>query len=254
MNAAALLLISVAFAFSDEQGARLLATSAPANPQMLQAALCTGAREPVAIEFDHTQTEAPNSTGRQSSQNFDRTAGAVFRITGAKVSSGSTCVLTDQSFIAGATLVPLERPPQSARCSKAAYPQLQSDKGRPVLGCWPIAESTSGTRIAVLEFSRHLTRALASVVVIDGERRLYVDYPATFKGPGDDLWRADDGGNIHPEGFQIVFLLKRGTTYIVGIDWAGAEGSALSVYIADGLTDPGEFKEMTSDSWYRSPL
>ena len=91
-----------------------------------------------------------------------------------------------------------------------------------------------GIHIAVIEFSRHLTQALASLVVIDGERRIYVDYPATFKGPGDDLWRVDDGGNIHAEGFEVVFLLKRGTTYVLAIDWAGAEGDALSLHTAEG--------------------
>ena len=250
MNAAALLLIAVAFAFPDEQGSRLLATSDIPNPTMLRVALCTGEAQPLAIEFDRPQGEGRASTGRQAPQNFTQTAGTVFRIARGKVGTGSTCLLTDQSFVDDATLIPLGRPPQNSRCSKGDYPRFQSDKGRPVLGCWPIAESATGTRVAVIEFSRHLTRALASVVVIDGDRRLYVDYPATFKGPGDDLWRADDGGNIHAEGFEVVFLLKRGTTYVLGIDWAGAEGSALSLNIGDNA---GELKEVLSDSWYRSP-
>lgn len=251
MTAAALLLMAVAFAFPDEQGSRLLATSAIPNPAMLRVALCTGGAQPLAIEFDRVQSEGRASTGRQTPQNFAQTAGAVFRIVSGKIIPRSTCLLTDGSFVADATLIPLTRPPQNSRCSKADYPRLQTDKGRPVLGCWPIAESATGTRVAVIEFSRHLTRALASVVVMDGDRRLYLDYPATFKGPGDDLWRADDGGNIHPEGFEVVFLLKRGTTYVLGIDWAGAEGSALSLNIAD---EAGDLKEVVSDSWYRSPL
>jgi hypothetical protein len=255
MNAAALLLMGVVFAFSDEQGVRLLATSEVANPHMLNAALCTGAPRPLAIEFDRTQAEGQDSTGRQNPQNFDRTGGSVFRIVGAKVSGGSTCVVTEQAFLADATLVTLQRPPDSARCSKATYPQLQKDKGRPVLGCWPIGESPAGDRsIAVLEFSRHLTRALASIIVRDGDRRIYVDFPAIFTGPGDDLWRADDGGSIHPEGFQVVFLMKRGNTYLVGLDWAGAEGSVLSIHVADGPGDSIQFQEVMSDSWYRSPL
>jgi hypothetical protein len=41
------------------------------------------------------------------------------------------------------------------------------------------------------------------LVAIDGDRRMYVDFPAQFTGPGDDLWRADDGGEIHAEGFNV---------------------------------------------------
>jgi hypothetical protein len=86
--------------------------------------------------------------------------------------------------------------------------------------------------------------------VIEGDRRTYIDYPADFKGPGDDLWRADDGGEIRAEGSEVVFLLKRGTRYVMAVDWAGAEGNVLSVQAAEG----SQFKEVISDSWYRSPM
>ncbi len=38
---------------------------------------------------------------------------------------------------------------------------------------------------------------------------------------------------------------------LLAIDWAGAEGSALSLHAAEG---PGQFKELITESWYRSPL
>lgn len=250
MSAAALLLAAVAFAFPNEQGTRLLATGEITKPEALRTAICTGAQQ-VAVQFESRQPEGRNTTSRQAPQNFAQTAGAMFRIVGGKVGNDATCLLTDESFLAGATLVSLKRPPQNARCSTAMYPQFQADKKRPVVGCWPIGESAAGLQIAVIEFSRHLTQALASMVVIDGERRIYVDYPATFKGPGDDLWRVDDGGNIHADGFEVVFLLKRGTAYVLAIDWSGAEGSALSLHVAEGS---GQFKEVVSDSWYRSPI
>jgi len=250
MSAAALLLVAVAFAYPNEQGTQLLATSEIANPEVLRSALCTG-QQRLSVRFERRQIEGRDTTSRQTPQNFAQTAGAVFQIAGGKVSPEATCILAEESFFSGATLVTLRRPPQNARCSKAAYPQFQADKGRPVVGCWPIAESAAGIQIEVIEFSRHLTQALASLVVIDGERRIYVDYPATFKGPGDDLWRVDDGGNIHAEGFEAVFLLKRGETYVLAIDWSGAEGNALSLHTAES---GGQFKEIVSDSWYRSPI
>jgi hypothetical protein len=52
------------------------------------------------------------------------------------------------------------------------YPLFQTAKSRPVVGCWPIGESSAGTRVAVIEFARRLTHALASLVVIDGDRRI----------------------------------------------------------------------------------
>jgi hypothetical protein len=250
MNAAGLLLLALAFAFPNEQGTQLLVTAEIAKPELLRIALCTGDQR-VPVQFERRQTEGAGSTGRQTPRNFANTAGALFRITGGKVRADATCVLADEAFVIGATVLPLKRPVKDARCSKSRYPDFQADKGRPVVGCWPIAQSGAGIQVAIIEFSRLLTRALASLVVIDGKRRTYIDYPTDFKGPGDDLWRADDGGQIHAEGFNVVFLLKRGTMYVVAVDWAGAEGNALSVHAAEGA---GQFKEIISDSWYRSPM
>jgi hypothetical protein len=217
---------------------------------MLRIAVCSRNQQ-FAVQFERVQSEGRNNTGRQTPRNFADTAGAVFRLVAGTISAESTCVLADDAFLTGATLMPFTRQPGNARCSKTDYPLIQADKNRAVVGCWPIAVSASGIRVAIIEFSRLLTHALATLVVIDGDRRMYVDYPAEFKGPGDDLWRADDGGEIHADGFEVVFLLKRGTTYLLAVDWAGAEGDALSVHVAES---GNQFKEVVSDSWYRSPI
>src|SRR5687767_12661943 len=195
---AAGLLLALAFAFPNDQGTRLLATADIAKPELLRIALCSGGQQ-LSVQFERRQPEGSDSTGRQTPRNFANTAGAVFRITGGKVGADATCMLADESFVAGATVLPLKRPADEARCAKTRYPEFQADKGRPVVGCWTIAESTAGARVAIIEFARRLTDALASLIVVDGDRRIYVDYPARFKGPGDDLWRVDDGGEIHAQ-------------------------------------------------------
>lgn len=250
MGPAGLLLVALAFGLPDEQGARLLVTSEIAAPEALRIALCSGGQR-LSVQFEGRQPQGRNTTHRATPQNFAQTAGAVFRIAGGKVIPDATCVLADESFLAGATVVRLDSPAQNARCSQAAYPQFQADKNRPVVGCWPIAESGTGIQVAIIEFSRRLTQALASLIVIDGDRRMYIDYPADFKGPGESLWRVDDGGDIHADAFEVVFLLKRGSTYVLAIDWGGAEGNALSVQTAEG---GGQFKEVVRDFWYRSPM
>ena len=250
MDAAGLLLLAVAFAFPNEPGTRLLATAEIAKPEALRIGLCSGGQQ-VRVQFERRQPEGAQTNHRQTPQNFANTAGAVFRVISANVSADATCVLADESFLAGATVLPLKRPSDDARCPKARYPDFQVDKGRPVVGCWPIAESSAGARVAIIEFARRLTDALASLVVVEGDRRMYVDYPAQFKGPGDDLWRVEDGGEINPDNFRIVFLLKRESSYLLAVDWGGAEGSALSLHISEAGT---QFKEVLSDSWYRAPV
>jgi len=118
-----------------------------------------------------------------------------------------------------------------------------------VVACRRIAEAATGAQVVLVEFARRLNHALVSLAVLDQDRSLYVDYPAMFNGPGADLWRAVDGGEIHSGGFAIVFLLKRGSTSLLAIDWAGAEGAALSFWSAD---EGGPFDQLIGDSWNQS--
>jgi hypothetical protein len=200
-----------AFAFADPSGALLLTPSGIPQPASLHTAICGGER--LNVRFDRRQTAGQ--------------AAIVFRIVDRTVPMGSTCFLATDAFIGGGAMVDLSRPSADTRCSRTEYPHYQADKSRPVVGCWPIGRSTSGLEVVVIEFARRLSNALASLAVVDGDRRLYVDYPATFNGPGTDLWRVDDGGEILPERFEVVFVMRRGDSYWLALDWAGAEGNAL---------------------------
>jgi hypothetical protein len=103
----------------------------------------------------------------------------------------------------------------------------------------------------LVEFARQDADALASVVLLDGGRAIRADYPAVFKGAGHDLWRADDGGVLSPEGFHVVFLLQRGTSYTLGVNWFGGEGASLAVFASNG---DGQFTPVINDYWYQAPF
>jgi hypothetical protein len=107
-----------------------------------------------------------------------------------------------------------------------------------------------GKQIALLEFDRRGKDALASLVFVDGTRTIFADYPAEFQGAGQDLWRADDGGVLSPEGFHIVCALQRGDWYALGVAWGGAEGRSLSLWISEGRE---RFTEVINDYWYQAP-
>jgi hypothetical protein len=239
-----------AFAFPDAAGTRLLAAADISKPELLQTALCGGDWR-LAVRFERRQAESADSNHRQAPHNFVNTAGSVFRILGGKVDPAATCFLAVDSFVAGTTPAPLTRAPEQSRCARDLYPHFESAKSRPVVGCWPIAHSASGVRVVLIEFARRLRYALASLALVDRDKRMYMDYPADFTGPGADLWRVDDGGEIHAEDFEIVFLMRRGSSYVMAVAWSGAEGLSLSLVTAEGGSD---FRQVISDSWYRAPL
>ena len=117
--------------------------------------------------------------------------------------------------------------------------------------CWPIARVAPEKQIALLEFDRQGQDGLASLVFVDGTRTILADYPAQFRGGGQDLWRADDGGVLSPDGFEIVCALQRGDWYALGIAWAGAEGRSLSLWISEGSE---RFTKAVDDYWYQAPI
>jgi hypothetical protein len=120
-----------------------------------------------------------------------------------------------------------------------------------VINCWPLARFTPEKQVAFLEFERRGKDALASLVVVDGSRTMFADLPAEFRGPGEDLWRADDGGVLTPEGLQIVCALQRGRWFALGTAWQGAEGRLLSLWISEGSE---RFTKVVNDYWYQAPL
>jgi len=93
-------------------------------------------------------------------------------------------------------------------------------------------------RGSVLVSSPTLELVGHSIVVRAGRRRMSADYP--------DLRRVDDDGVVDAHAFHVVFLLRRGPDYLLGIEWHGAEGDNLSLFTASG--------KVLSDYWYRAPL
>ena len=120
-----------------------------------------------------------------------------------------------------------------------------------MIHCWPIARMAPETQVALLEFDRRGKDALASLVFVDGPRTIVADYPAEFRGAGQDLWRVDDGGLLSPEGFEIVCALQRGGWYALGIAWPGAEGQSLALWISEGSE---RFAKVINDYWYQAPM
>jgi hypothetical protein len=124
-------------------------------------------------------------------------------------------------------------------------------RDRPVVHCWPIAQMGPGKQVALIEFERRGKEALASLVLVDGNRMMFADFPAEFRGAEQDLWRVDDGGVLSPEGLSVVCGLQRGGWYALGTAWSGAEGKVLSLWIADGSE---RFTKIMNDYWYQAPL
>ncbi len=236
------------FGLQDQNGNRLLLMPNLAQPELLKVALCSGGRR-FPVQFGRRQVEREGNNGRQTPYNFDNLAGSVFTILTGRVDPDATCFLATEPLLAGSTLLSIAAPEGSGACLQRG--RFATLRDRPVIHCWPIARMAPEKQVALLEFDRRGKDALASLVVVDGTRAMFADYPAEFRGAGQDLWRVDDGGVLSPEGFEIVCALQRGVWYALGIAWHGAEGQSLSLWISEGSE---RFTKVINDYWYRAPI
>jgi hypothetical protein len=234
------------FALPDQRGGRLLQVRETARPERSRTALCSGGRR-VGVQFDRRQVERAND-GRQTGANFDTLAGSVYIVLGDAVDLDATCFLPSETLLAGSAMLSVAAPDGPGACLQRARFATQRD--RPVVRCWPLARLASEKHVALLEFERRGKDALASIVVVDGSRTMFADLPAEFRGAREDLWRADDGGVLTPDGLQIVCVLQRGDWYALATAWQGAEGRVLSLWISEGSQ---RFTKVLDDYWYQAP-
>ena len=244
-----------AFAFPDLGGTHLLAVSDLSQPETLHEALCSDGRR-VPVRFERRQGESDGAKGRQTAYVFDKVAGSVFAVLQGRIGQGSdtvdvSCFLVADSLRSSATWLPAGHLEASGDCGPDVRRRLTSSRARPVVNCWPIATLTSGRRLILAEFARQDNNALASVVLIDKDRAVFADYPATFNREGQDLWRADDGGVLSPDGFRVVFVLQRASSYVLGMSWAASEGRSLTVFVSN---NGSRFMAVITDYWYQAPL
>ena len=243
-----------AFAFPDSNGTRLLAASELSQPDMVHDALCSDGRR-VPVRFDRWQAERDNN-GRQEPSNFDKLPGIVFTVMQGRIGGGQgaeavSCFVAPTTLLSSATLLPVQPLTGSRECGPDVGSRLASSRNRPVVRCWRIAGLPTGRSLVLAQFARQGTDALASMVLLDHDRTIFADYPAKYEKEGQDLWRADDGGVMTPDGFQVVFLLQRGNSYVLGLSWAGSEGHSLTVAVSNDAT---RFTNVIVDYWYRAPI
>ena len=237
-----------AFAFPDAGGTRLLVTGMLAAPETLTTAIC-GGRLLGPVAFDRRQGAGEGASGRQAPWDFDAAAGAVFRLHGRSVGGGETCFLAANAFLSGTGVLHVARTDSPDRCPAGIGRHLTALRARSVVHCWVIGRLDEGS-VLLAEYERLGADALASIVLMDRDRTAFADLRATYRGQGQDLWRAGDEGSLSPEAFEVVFAVRRGSFHAIGISWSGEEGVSLSVFAG---SQDGSLSEVLQDYWYQAP-
>ena len=222
--------LNASFGYVNADGSEIIALEAVATPAEIRAAICSGARvSPVSFAREQDQQEGDD--GRAVATNFARASGDVFRFLGGNGRANETCYLTADSGLAAAATPVTVRAGRG--CDALRLREAALAKGRAVVHCWPLGGTSGGADVLAIQFAVVDTSALASVVVAERDQLLYYDQPATYRGPGGDIWRADDGGTLAPDAFGILFYCRLGTRRVMALTWVGAEGEDSYLLVAD---------------------
>ena len=238
------------FALPDSTGTHLLAPADLPSPAEFHTAICPSGQS-YPVQFERRQTGGPDYNGRQTAANFDKLPGNVFSILRGKVASDATCLLAGATLLPSTTPIPVARLAPASQCGAKVRLRISTSRTRRVANCWPLATLPAGKELMLVEFARQDQDALASIVLIDGDRSVFADYPAVYHGDSLDLWRVDDGGVLDPASIHILALLQRDASYMLAVSWSGTEGENLNLFVSNG---DNRFTSVVQDYWYRAPL
>jgi hypothetical protein len=105
--------------------------------------------------------------------------------------------------------------------------------------------------IIAVEFAAVDTNALASIVLAADSSLLFKDFPAVHQAAENSTWRVDDGGVFSAESLDILFVAPTSAGYLMATVWAGAEGDACELSVADSAAS---FRSLAKGYRYRSPI
>ncbi|KAF5281391.1 hypothetical protein FQR65_LT14729 [Abscondita terminalis] len=170
--------------------------------------------------FQNTSTDGDN--GRQTADNFDKSAGFLYQLKENKLTSSATAViLTDKAFLSSRKVL-IPHAAKDAGTMPAAVQKLVAEKNRKVKNFKNIAQFDEKTIISIVEFEVKNDSALAVLVYSSPEKTINQEYKAKY----DDMstWRVDDGGNFNMDYIDILYAFVYKDNIELVLSDMGAEG------------------------------
>lgn len=235
-----------AFGFPNLTGTEIIVLHDVPHADELRTAVCGGRMFPIRFVRRQPVIDADRDVPEQ----FDRLDGTVFRLLEQGVTPEDTCVIATEALLKDAEVLPVHASSSPVPCAEDEQHRFGALRARRMKGCWSLAAVEPQGIVGVAEYVRLGRDALASLIVASSERGILLDFPAKYDSDGQDLWRADDGGEFAPGEFAVPFIIRRAGTYFIPVAWGGSEGISLSMFESD---PDGPARRVISDYWYRSP-
>jgi len=176
------------------------------------------------IEYDKKQASNDQDSFRVVADNFNNMEGYLYNATGENLVPDNTYYLCKSEVINKEDLLTTISTGTEVLDSQTNT-QIEDIKGRSVQEGWIITKYNGDTQILIVVFEPEGDNMLMSIVLKKDSNLKFIDYPATFKNYS--AWRVDDGGEIDPKLFSILFTAQTTEGLLIAVSWKGAEGHSI---------------------------
>lgn len=181
----------------------------------------------LAVKLEKWQTGNENNNGRELANNIPNLSGYLFKVEGGAAMRDETYVLVDSAVFPQAALLELQ-PADPAGPQLAARDPLRKSvetaKGRKIQAAWKLAGLGPDRQLYLVQFVRQDKDMLFSLVLEEDGKLSFKDYPAEITDNEYSVWRVDDGGEVNPQMFSLLFAAQSADGLLLGLNWWGAEG------------------------------
>ncbi|WP_313638673.1 hypothetical protein, partial [Paenibacillus sp.] len=245
------------FGFADAEGRNILVTGHEKglDQEMAQLNEAIGDQGKVLkLKFNKWQDGTEGSNGREMAHNFVNLAGYLYTVEEASAAPDETYYLTDQADFEVDALLPIESiegQQDLSTVEESIRLRIVDTKKRKIQKIWKLADLSTDRQLYLVQFVRLDQDMLFSLVWKEKDEFTFMDYPAVIQGDEYSVWRVDDGGEVIPEMFSILFAADTSEGPLLGMNWWGSEG--VNTFFLKKERD--SFKEMDIQyGRYTSPL
>lgn len=177
----------------------------------------------LSIKYLKNQSGNSNDNGRQLAFNFDNLEGHIFEVIQGKAKADETYYLVnDNEFNLRSILKSTEG--DETEIDSEAKKEIERTKNRRIQNSWEIGRIDLNMKIYLVMFERQNDDMLMSIVMETPTKLVYKDYPAKYDEAS--TWRVDDGGEVVPWMFSMLFAAKAEDGIIIGLKWIAPEGES----------------------------
>ncbi|AIQ52233.1 hypothetical protein [Paenibacillus sp. FSL R7-0331] len=245
------------FGFAGEAGRQILVTREADGEEGKMQALDTAigsSGQVLKVRFAEWQRGNDQNNGRELAVNLPNISGYVFTADGDAAVPDETYYLVNSSAFNLEALIPVEPEPAESEQLPEADPVRKSitdAKHREIYSAWKLASLQPGRELYLIQFVRQNKDMLFSLVLEEAGKLSFMDYPAEITDNEYSVWRVDDGGEVIPQMFSLLFAARTADGLLLGVNWLGAEG--INSFFLEQTGDA--FKELDIQyGRYTSPL